>query len=283
MRTMKSMALKLLKYGLSIAVGFLVVVHLYIFSIQESFIFFPKPSSLEDETSLKTYGYEAFHSSADIQLGWARLKPQSRAGLFVFHGNASKAASQAKWITPPLEDLDLDIILVEYPGYADLPGDVSRKSVLKNSRASIETYRELYPTRKVILLGESLGGGPASRMAKEFSDDTSGLILIATFTSISDMAQRRFPFLIFVDWILQHNFQPLENTRGLTTPLLLIHGTADTTVPHTMSERIYAAYVGSKELQLIDNVGHGMRLPRYELHSSFWTSLKSFLESRLEN
>ena len=44
-------------------------------------------------------------------------------------------------------------------------------------------------------------------------------------------------------------------------PVLLIHGTADTFVPAFMSQQIYDAYAGEKELLLIQGAAHGKCFP----------------------
>ena len=59
-----------------------------------------------------------------------------------------------------------------------------------------------------------------------------------------------------VDWLLNQRFDALARVAMLRVPVLFIHGTADSEVPYTMSQRLFSAARGSKWLTLIPGGGH---------------------------
>jgi pimeloyl-ACP methyl ester carboxylesterase len=59
-----------------------------------------------------------------------------------------------------------------------------------------------------------------------------------------------------VDWLLNQRFDALAKVPLLRVPTLYIHGTADTEIPHAMSERLFHATRGSRSLTLIPGGGH---------------------------
>ena len=80
--------------------------------------------------------------------------------------------------------LGADAYLVDYRGYGDNPGRPTEENLEADARAVwkfVTTSQHVQPSQ-VVLLGESLGGGVAARLASELSQaDTppGGLILCA--------------------------------------------------------------------------------------------------------
>ena len=69
----------------------------------------------------------------------------------------------------------------------------------------------------------------------------------ATFTSLSELARLEYPW-IPVDWLLHERFDTLIKIGGLNLPIVFVHGTADDEVPPPMTERLYRAARGDKQL-----------------------------------
>lgn len=52
----------------------------------------------------------------------------------------------------------------------------------------------------------------------------------------------------FVKELVSQNYDPIGNAAKLTTPLLIVHGTKDSAVPISGSEKLYNSYQGPKEI-----------------------------------
>lgn len=274
--------LRSLVFVFVVCAGVFLTLHLYLYMAQKSFIFFPSPLAPSDLNRAKALGFQEFMNEDAELTGWARISEQSQTALVVFHGNASRALQQIDWVLPPLEAFPVDFLLLEYPGYSNLPGSPSMSSIDRLSQSAIQSYLSQYPDRRLILIGESLGGGPASTIARNFQEHVEALVLISSFTSLADLARVHYPFVIGASRILRHNFDNLEQLAGLQVPLVLIHGTEDRVIPYSMSERLYEAYSGPKDLVRIDKAGHSMEHLRYDSSSKFWLAILQIVERSLD-
>jgi fermentation-respiration switch protein FrsA (DUF1100 family) len=87
----------------------------------------------------------------------------------------------------------------------------------------------------VVLWGQSLGTGVAARMASEGRGAL--LILQSPYTSVADVAARRFP-IFPVHWLMRDPFDTYSLLPKIAVPVLIMSGTVDRTVPFDMGERL---------------------------------------------
>ena len=59
-----------------------------------------------------------------------------------------------------------------------------------------------------------------------------------------------------MDWLLRERFDTLSKMGRLDLPIVFVHGTADDVVPPVMTERLYGAARGDKQLVMVRNAGH---------------------------
>jgi pimeloyl-ACP methyl ester carboxylesterase len=125
-------------------------------------------------------------------------------------------------------------------------------------------------TDRVVLLGHSVGGGAVLFEASR-RRDIAAVISIGAFAHPEWMMRRylgrfRIPELFtawvlrYVEWIIGHRYEeiaPMYTSCRITCPVLLIHGTADKTVPVTDALAIRNnCNKESVELLLIENADH---------------------------
>jgi hypothetical protein len=108
---------------------------------------------------------------------------------------------------------------------------------------------------RIVVVGESLGTGVAVRLA---ADRQVGVLLLeAPYTSVADVAAERYPWAPVRQLILDP-FPSLDRIPRVTAPLLVQHGTVDSTVPTRMGEELFGAAVAAspKELILWPDLNH---------------------------
>jgi len=104
--------------------------------------------------------------------------------------------------------------------------------------------------------GHSLGGAIAIELATR-QPEIPGLVIEGSFTSILEMARYKGNYnWIPVNWLLTQRFNSLEKLPTLNTPIFYLHGTDDPVVPPDMSEALYQATLGRKELWLVKTANH---------------------------
>jgi fermentation-respiration switch protein FrsA (DUF1100 family) len=180
-------------------------------------------------------------------------QPEARAdgGRNLFHpvviyfpGNAGHRGYRAMELDV-ISRLGADVYLFDYRGYGDNAGSPSEEKLADDARAIWHTVTGSRGTKpsQVIILGESLGGGVATRLAADVcaaGTPPAGLILRSTFSSLVDVAAHHYWWLP-VRALLIDRFPSAERIATVNCPVLVIHGTADTIVPFSYGKRLFEA------------------------------------------
>ena len=137
------------------------------------------------------------------------------------------------------------VFIFDYRGYGDNPGRPAKTGLLPTLRPSGGTRRRRgtsLPDR-VLLYGESLGGGVAVRLAAELAQagtPPAGLILRSTFSSLVDVGAYHYPWLP-VRLVMVDRYPSSDRIPAVTCPVLQLHGEQDTIVPLVMARRLFEA------------------------------------------
>lgn len=159
--------------------------------------------------------------------GAKRLVEQPSAVWLVTHGNAGQAA-QRGYIVELLPE-DVDVYVLEYPGYGARPGDPSRESFDAAASAAWRRLGELHPELPRHVLGESIGTGPASELALD-SRPPDSIVLAVPFDRLVDVAAKALPWLP-VRWILRDDWDNVAALESFTGRLVILAAERDTVIP----------------------------------------------------
>lgn len=158
--------------------------------------------------------------------------------LVHFHGNGGSIANRYE-NAKKLMAYGYGVALVEYRGYGGNPGVPSEPNLMEDARAAIMAlHRKGVSYREMIFYGESLGTAVAVQMATEFPL-VKAVILEAPYTSIVDVAARRFWFLP-VRKLVRDQFNMTKTIGALRMPVLVLHGTNDFIVPFEIGKKLFA-------------------------------------------
>lgn len=192
--------------------------------------------------------------------------PAAQYTIWLFHGNAEDLGD----LEPELRvwrDAGFAAFAHDYPGYGRSGGRPSEEGIYASARAARSHLRDRLgvPASRTILVGRSLGGGPAVQMATE--ERVGGLVLQSAFTSVYRvMTQRRvLPFDLF------------ENERklpGVKCPVLVLHGREDEVIPFRHGEALLAAAPEPKRGLWVDGAGHNNLAE--VAGERYWQALRDF-------
>lgn len=187
-------------------------------------------------------------------LAWWRGADDPRAPVLLFlHGNAGHIGHRAGKIRQFLER-GWGALLLSWRGYAGNPGQPTEPGLLSDAAAARRYLAERgVAAQRIVLYGESLGSGPAVRVAAE--TEVAALVLEAPFTSITDLARRLFPY-VPVRRLVKDRFASIERIGGLSVPVLIVHGERDLTVPVSHGRKLLAAVPGAKAGHFVPEAGH---------------------------
>ena len=198
----------------------------------------------EDELELRGWIVLAKGSAVGSDEQIAAEMANGRPVVLYFGGNAANRRYRLLEVQV-LTEAGADVLIFDYRGYGDSAGEPSEEGLARDARAvwRFATETKKIEPRRIVLYGESLGGGVAVRLASELSlknTPPGGVILRSTFSSLIDAAASHFPF-IPVRWLLIDRFPSDQRIRDVTCPLLQLHGRRDTIVPFRLGQKLFAA------------------------------------------
>ena len=176
---------------------------------------------------------------------WYVPSPGELGTVLFFHGNAGHMGHRMSTIRL-LRHLGLDVMIFDYRGYGNSEGTPDEEGSYLDGRAAIdwlEREKGLGP-EQLIYMGRSLGGGVATRMAE--IEPPRRLILESTFTSIPDMAAKRFPWLP-ARQICVVGYDSLSRVAELGMPKLFIHSSEDDIISFSHGRDLFDAAAEPKQ------------------------------------
>jgi pimeloyl-ACP methyl ester carboxylesterase len=252
--------LKLLAVVLGIAGVIYTLLCLWLWAVQRKLMYLPSPVM---ETNPAAYGLPYsdvwIPVSGGGQLhGWW-LPGERSDGLTVLylHGNAGNISSNLGKAVE-LRSLGAAVLAIDYRGYGQSSGPFPTEQRLYDDAWAAYEFlqRQGVSPQQLVVYGHSLGGAIGIELARRVPD-LAGLIVEGSFTSMGDMAALSayngwFP----VRRLLTQQFDSMAKLPDLRVPTLYLHGLADASVPAAMSEALYAATLGPKDLWLVPNADH---------------------------
>lgn len=197
----------------------------------------------------------------------------SASSIIILHGWGGNAELMLP-LAEPLHRAGLNVLMLDARnhGRSDSAGFSSMPRFAEDTDAAIDWLKthKKESARKVALLGHSVGAA-AMLLAASRRNDISAVISIAAFAHPESMMRSyldrfRMPEIVkswvlrYVEWVIGHRFNdiaPVNRLRNVRCPVLLVHGTADETVPVTDVHLIRGNGKGKRpEILLIEGGGH---------------------------
>ncbi len=250
---------------------------LLVFLGQRKLLYQPSRITLEAGTrAAADQSFEPWHNQAGEYIGWKKVGPTNtpHAQLLIIHGNAGSAINRLDYADSLNNFLPLDVYILEYPGYGARSGSPSQKSLLA---AADDAFDSLNNRGPIYLMGESLGTGVAAYLAGAHPDRIAGVVLLAPYHNLPDVAAGHFPFLP-VHWLLLDRFPAASYLEKYHGPVAVLLAGQDVIVPNQFGHRLYDAYQGPKKLWLDPNAGHN-DLP--DQSPQFWKELAEFWKNNV--
>lgn len=192
---------------------------------------------------------------------WYKKAKKNKPTVLYLHGNSGHIGYRMP-IARQLINAGFGVLLLEYRGYGGNRGSPSEQGFYNDARAGLEFLTKNKVTDdNLVIFGESLGTGVATKMAEEHR--ACALILQSPFTSITDLARYHYPWLLFKPW---DNYNSLGRIRQINTPLLVIHGQKDLIVPYQNGLTLFNAANKPKNM---------LSLPNHK-HNNIWSATEVY-------
>jgi len=224
------------------------------FFYQEKFIFFPKKLADDYEFSYSIPFDEIdIRVDGNTELNGLLFKADSSKGLvFYLHGNAGALDSWGV-VAEPFIINNYDCFILDYRGYGKSEGEISSEEQLFLDVTIV--YKELllrYPEQDVIIVGYSIGSGPAAYLAAH--NKHKRLILKAPYNNMNYLREHYYSWI--PDFTMKYNFTSDIYLKNTDTAICIFHGDQDKVIPYECSLYLTEIFDGDDELIKLEGQGH---------------------------
>ena len=236
------------------------VVLRYMLILDRMMIYFPERglTATPDSVGLAYEDVNLTASDGTLIHGW-RIPGRSNVTLLWFHGNAGNISHRLDNILALNQRLGVGVFIIDYRGYGLSEGKPSERGIYMDAEAAIAYLTSdigLDPEREIVLFGRSLGAGVAVEMGVRHR--FRGVILESGFTSIREMAESSgslLPIPIALA-LFEARYDSVSKIGRVESPVMILHGDRDDTVPYRMAEKLYGAASDPKTLYPIRGASH---------------------------
>jgi uncharacterized protein len=184
---------------------------------------------------------------------WYAPPPEGRPVLLFLHGNAGSIADRADRLAF-YQSRGFGAAFLSWRGYGGSTGRPSETGLLTDAKAAYEHLRSLgHPADRIVLVGESLGTGPAVQTAA--ANPVGALVLEAPYSAAVDIAQQAYPW-IPVGLLMKDQYRSRDHIGRVRAPILILHGEADRVIPKGFGQRLFDAASDPKTFLSLGPVGH---------------------------
>lgn len=226
------MILSLLKVFLFLYTGVCVLLYF----LQERLIFFPEKLRKDFQFNF-FYDFEeiTIKTKDGVLLNALLFKATNSKGvIFYLHGNAGSLNSWGE-VAGIYTTMGYDVFMLDYRGYGKSEGKISgEKPVYQDVQTAYDLLRTRYDESKIIILGYSIGTGPATKVAS--ANQPRLLILQAPYYSLLDLMRHMYP--VIPTFILKYKFETNKFIRKCTMPIVIFHGDLDEVIYHGSSLKL---------------------------------------------
>jgi hypothetical protein len=207
-----------------------------IYFYQEKLIFFPEKLDKDYRFRFNTEFEEIFVEVENgVEIHGNLYKSGSPKGLiFYLHGNAGSLRSwgtEAETYTV----LGYDVFMPDYRGYGKSGGKIeSENRLFSDMQTAYDEMKKRYDENNIVILGYSIGTGPALKLASE--NDPRLLILQAPFYNLTDMMKRYFP--IIPPFLLRYKMENDRYLKEAKMPVVILHGDEDEVIYYGSSLKL---------------------------------------------
>jgi pimeloyl-ACP methyl ester carboxylesterase len=177
---------------------------------------------------------------------------QPRGLVFYLHGNGGAVDSWGD-VAPTYTDLGYDVFLLDYRGYGKSEGKITGQEQLMNDvRTAYQQLLREYPENQTVILGYSVGTGPATWLAAR--QHPRLLILQAPYFSMRDLATRLYPFV--PGFLVRYPLPTNELIGQVKAPIVLFHGDRDEVIYYESSLKLQKLLKFTDRVIILPGEGH---------------------------
>ena len=241
---------KVLKWILGVVIVIYVLVCVVLYINQEKVLFLEEPLSSDH---IYRKGKEELVNVEDgVQISCYRNRvPNPKGVILYFHGNKGNNRRCIRQ-SEMMEGNKYDIYMPDYRGFGKSQGELeSDDQFYADAQIVYDIMKKEYGEENIVLVGYSMGSGPATYLAG--TNKPRDLFLISPFKSIVDMKNRYIPFV--PSFLIKYQFPNWKYLEQTTCPINIFY-TPDDSVVLPESSLALAEHTDHEQLVRIDGTSH---------------------------
>ena len=201
--------------------------------------------------------------------------PKSSNYLIYFHGNSEHIFQIEYYGLDFRSYLDMNIIIVEYPGYSIYPCEDPESNIFFNNALIVYDWiknRFQASDDQIFVCGRSLGTASAIFLSSQRKP--KALFLISAFTSLKNIGKD-----FWMSYFVEQIFNSYRYISNISCPTLFVHGKKDSLINYHHSEQLLEEMKRTNNnivlLKLNDNMTHN----DFDLKEDIIFPIKDFIEN----
>ncbi len=176
----------------------------------------------------------------------------SKGLVFYLHGNTGNLSTWG-YLAKGYTDLGYDVFVLDYRGFGKSEGIIeNQEQVLKDASSVYTSLLKKWNDQNIILIGYSIGTGPASYLAS--TNNPKMLILQAPFYNFIEFSRGRAPY--FPDFLKKFSFENNIFIKKVKSPVYIFHGDRDYDIDCNNSVRLQKIFKKEDRFITLQNQGH---------------------------
>jgi uncharacterized protein len=180
-------------------------------------------------------------STEQLHMWWLPNANAQAPTLLYLHGTFRNLYQNLPKIDA-LREAGFAVVAVDYRGWGDsTPIIPSEATIYADANVAwAELVRRQGDPRKRVIYGHSMGSGVAVELAshKHVGTDYGALIIESSFPRLPDVAKAVGVIGTIASWFATQEFDSAAKIKAVDAPILMLHGTADKTVPVELGRRL---------------------------------------------
>ena len=172
---------------------------------------------------------------------WVAQPQKGKPSILFLHGSIGNLETRT-WKYSWLVKQGYGLVALGYPGSSGSKGRSSSKSIMSAAHKIYAALPKLIGAGPVVVMGESLGTGPAVRLVAELdrgAPQPIGLILQAPYASVYDLVRHQAGGLAQLFRGRNDPWPSVKLIRSVKLPLFVMHGGRDKYVPHAQGKAVF--------------------------------------------
>ncbi|MBI5034033.1 MAG: alpha/beta fold hydrolase [Chloroflexi bacterium] len=268
------LAVVLLSYSILFVVFFFFQ---YKIANETSTFFQPQPLAAATAQALITSQVEGSDlvSVDDTHLhGWlVRNSEKARSPVLIYFGGSGSESSK---MIPYAQKLHGWLVaLVNYRGFGLSEGTPSQAHAFADATFLYDTIskRTDVDSSRIVVMGYSLGTGVAVYVAEQ--RPVASTLLVAPYDSMTLIGVKSLGIYTPLASIMKRYFDSISRAPTIQNPLLCLFGTADSSIPPQLSQKLVDQWGGPTKVKNYPNEDHDLLLH----DNSSWTDIAEFLQN----